>query len=304
MATVNAGTLVVTLEGRDVNLTELLNKVETQMQRGATTAKNFDTTIASLTDSQKRNESAIASYAQSQARFAESSGQSGVAVQRLAAAIQELTPNTTAANNVLNQLQGTLNRQAQAAEQAAKQQAAAAKQAAQVAKEEAAAYQKNLSAVTNFAGGFQQLIGAYFAVTQAATAFSAAISAGNDLEKAEASFRALSGDTAAYQKNLAAARAQQDRFGGSLQENIEGLSGFANLAKRTGIDINNLANTARALAVVDPAQGFKGASIALKEFFSGCSVVLPQGSTPLSKRKPNLPKTVKAEMLTPCEVYI
>lgn len=303
MATVNAGTLVVTLEGQDVSLTSLLAKVETSMLRGATTAKNYDRSIAQLTGTQRRGESAIAAYAQAQARLAESSGNSGLAVQRLAQVLQQLTPNTTAANNVLNQLQGTLNRQVQTATAAAAAQSRAAQMAAKAAETQALAQQKALSGLTNFAGGFQKLLGAYFAVTQGAQAFAAAIDAGNQLEKADALLKGLSGNTANYEKNLAAAKAQQERFGGSLRDNIEGLSGFANLARRTGIDITELANTARALAIVDPVQGFKGASVALKEFFSGC-VMLPQGSTPLSKRKPNLPKTVKAEMLIPCEVYL
>lgn len=269
MSTIQGGTLVVSLEGRDVNLTDLLTKVENQMQRGVTTARNFDSSLAQLTNTQKRNESAIAAYAQSQARFAESSGNSNLAIQRLIAALQQLTPNTAAANTVLTQLQNTLQRQAQAAAQAAAAQARASAiaQKAQIA--EAAAYQKNLSVVTRFAQGFQGLIGAYFAVTTAANVFIETINAGNELEKTEATFKALSGSTENYERNLAAARAQQARFGGSLKDNIDGLSGFANLARRTGIDINELANTARALAIVDPAQGFKGASIALKEFFSG-----------------------------------
>jgi hypothetical protein len=269
MPDVNGGTLVVTLEGRDVNLTDLLNKVESQMQRGATTAKNFDSSIASLTATEKRNESALAAYAQAQARFAEASGNSNLAVQRLVAAMQQLTPNTAAANNVLVQLQGTLTRQAAAANQAAAAQARASAASEKALVAEAAARRESLSGVTRFAQGFQSLIGAYFAVTTAAQAFNAVISAGNELEKTQATFQALSGSAEAYEKNLAAAKAQQERFGGSLKDNIEGLSGFANLARRTGIDINELANTARALAVVDPAQGFKGASIALKEFFSG-----------------------------------
>ena len=269
MATIQGGTLVVSLEGRDVNLSELLTKVENQMQKGATTAKNFDNTIAQLTASEKRNESALASYAQAQARFAEASGNSNLAVQRLVAAMQQLTPNTAAANSVLTQIQGTLNRQAAAAEQAAAAQARVSAQAVRSAEQETAALQKKLSGVTNFAAGFQKLIGAYFVVTQAAQAFGAVVSAGNELEKTEATFKALSGSAENYAKNLQAAKDQQARFGGSLNDTIDGLSGFANLAKRTGVDITQLANTARALAIVDPAQGFKGASIALKEFFSG-----------------------------------
>lgn len=269
MATINGGTLVVSLEGKDVNLTDLLTRVERQMKVSGASAKEYDTTITRLSNSQRRNEAANAAYAQSLARVASAAGDDAQAIQLLGNALQSLTPSTAQANNVLLQLQQTLNKQANTAQQAANAQMKASAQAAAAAKAEAAAFRNSASFVTNFAQSFQGLIGAYFAVTSAAQAFNAVISAGNELEKTQVTFKALSGDIESYEKNLAAAKAQQARFGGSLNENIDALSGFANLAKRTGIDITQLANTARALAIIDPAQGFKGASIALKEFFSG-----------------------------------
>lgn len=262
----DGGRLIFTLEGRDLNLTQLIERVDAEMQKGVGIARNYDSQLNQLTATQQRQESATAAYAQSLARGAVAAGDDAQAIKILASALQTLTPNTTAANNVLTQLQNTLNRQATAAEQAALAARKAAEAQAQAAEQAAA---RQASAVTNTVAGFQKLITAYFAVTTAAQVFSAAIEAGNTLEKADVTFRALSGSTEAYQKNLNAAREQQARFGGSLQENIDGLSDFANLAKRTGIDIKDLANTARGLATIDPAQGFRGAAIALKELFSG-----------------------------------
>jgi hypothetical protein len=50
---------------------------------------------------------------------------------------------------------------------------------------------------------------------------------------------------------------------------MQGLTSLMPIAKRYGADLGQLDNVARRLAVVDPLQGFEGASIALKEFFSG-----------------------------------
>lgn len=262
MPDVNAGRILVTLEGRDVNLTDLLTKVQTQMQRGVSSARQYDTTLAGLTNTTRREEAARAQYAQALARSAVAAGNDAQAIRILAQTMQQLTPNTTAAVNVLNQLQNTLNRQTAAAQQTAAQQARLNAQQSAAAQTLA---QQQASSITNAVTGLQRLAGAYFAVTTIASTFTEAISAGNRLEKADATFRALSGSTAAYEENLATAREQQARFGGSLEENIDGLSQFANLSKRTGVDIKELANTARALAVIDPVQGFKGAGIALKE---------------------------------------
>lgn len=244
MPSIDGGRIIVTLEGRDTNLSTLLTRIESQMQRGVSSARNYDTTIQQISASQARNEAATLGYAQSLARGAAATGDFAGAQRILGGALTQVTPNTTAASNAINQLQRTID--------------------------QASAKQKEANSVfSNAALGFNRLIGAYFAVSTAASAFGAAIEAGNELEKQQVALRSLSGTQEKYIENLAAAKAQQDKFGGSLADNVESLSGFANLSNRTGIEITKLANLARALATIDPVQGFKGAAIALKEFFSG-----------------------------------
>lgn len=248
MPDVQAGRLIVRLEGQDVNLTTLLVRVEQQMKRSASSAKTYDTTLQQLSNSERRGEASKAAYAQALARSAVAAGDDAQAIKILSQTLQQLTPNTTAATNVLTQLQNTLNKQTTAA-----QQAAAAQEKANAAQLRATQQvgQNQLSAISSSIGALQRLATAYFAVTTVASAFTSVIAKGNELEKAEVTFRALSGSTEAYQQNLAAARDQQSRFGGSLTENIDGLSNFANLAKRTGININELAELARGLATID-----------------------------------------------------
>lgn len=244
MAAISGGTIVVTLEGRDTNLGQLLSKIESQMARGVVAARQYDTAMAQISPTTSRLESANLSYAQSLARAAVASGDFAGAQRILAGALQQVTPNTTAASNAVNQLQRTID-------------------------QASAAQTKQRSIFTNAAQGFNSLIGAYFAVTTAAKAFGAVIDQGNQLEKQQAILRGLSGDTATYEKNLSTARQQQEKFGGSLADNVEGVANFANLSRRTGVEIGKLTDLARGLATIDPAQGFKGAGIALKEFFSG-----------------------------------
>lgn len=229
MANVQGGTISVVLQGKDVGLSSLLKQIQNDMQRGVTTAKQYDAAMATLDPVTRKNEQSLLSYAQSLARVAEKQGDVAGAQRILAQALGQVTPNTTAANNALNQLQGTIARQEQA-------------------------IQKSSLSFAKLGQAFQGLIGSYFVVTQAAQTFAAAISAGNALEKQEATFRALSGSQEQYTKNLEVARAQQDRFGGSMTDTLENLSGFVNLSKRTGIELNKLADTARGLAIIDPVQ--------------------------------------------------
>jgi hypothetical protein len=244
MATVDGGRIVVTLEGRDVGLGQLLTRIEGQMQSGVAAARVYDTSLAQVSAAQSRQEASTLAYAQSLARGAVLTGDFAGAQRILASALQQVTPNTLAASNAVNQLQQTIQ------------------------KTSAVQAEQN-STFTNAAQGFNKLIGAYFAVSTAAQAFSAVIGKGNELEKEQAVLKGLSGSMSNYQKDLDAAKTQQDKFGGSLADNIEGISNFANLSNRTGIEITKLTELARGLATVDPAQGFKGAGIALKEFFSG-----------------------------------
>lgn len=244
MSNANGGTIVVRIEGRDVGLSDLLARVNSQMNSSGASVRNYATAMSQIDPATRSAESELARYAQSLASVAAKSGDTGGAVKILGQALQQLTPATTSANQVQAQLQGYLNNQAAAAEKAS-------------------------FSLGNLAKGLYVLQAGYQAVMQVASAAIEAIGKGNELEKTLLTFRVLSGTQEQYQQNLVLARQQQDRFGGSLQDTVEGMSNFANLSRRTGIEISKLTNLARAMAIIDPAQGFKGAGIALKEFFSG-----------------------------------
>lgn len=241
---VNGGTVVVRVEGRDVGLSDLLARINTQMSAGQGTIRNYATAMTQLDPAVLKAERELAGYARTLAAVAAKSGDFNGAQRILVQAMAQLTPATTSANSVQLQLQNTINQNAQASAKAS-------------------------VGIRDFAAGMIGLQSVTALVSRGLQEVKEAISLGNELEKTLTSFRILSGSQDKYEKNLAAVRQQQALFGGSLEDNVEGMSEFANLSNRTGIEIQKLTNLSRALATVDPAQGFKGAGIALKEFFSG-----------------------------------
>lgn len=238
---VDGGRIVVRVEGKDIGLSDLLARINSQMNQAGSAARTYASQISSIDPIAQRSDRSLASYAQALARNATAAGDNAGAQQILAQALQQITPATTTATNVQTQLQQSINKSAQEAE-------------------------KQSRSFTTTASGLQTLIGGYFVATRVISAFGDVIAKGNELEKTLTTFRVLSGSQEQYQKNLQLAREQQDKFGGSLNDTVEGMASFANLSKRTGVNIAELTNTARALAIIDPAQGFKGAGIALKEF--------------------------------------
>ncbi len=238
------GRILVQVEGRDIGLSQLLQTLQTQLRSTVTSANQFDGTMQQLSATQRTAENALASYASAAARAAVSVKDYAQAQAVLGTAIQNLTPGTTNAINLFTQLQNTIS-QGEAAAAKARQ------------------------PFTDLVQGLQGLAIGGRAISAFASQIGDFIDIGNQAEKVDATFRALSGSQAKYDENLRIAHEQQAKFGGSLQETEEGLSGFLNLSNRTGIAVDKLAQTARGLAVIDPAQGFKGAAIAMKEFFSG-----------------------------------
>jgi hypothetical protein len=89
------------------------------------------------------------------------------------------------------------------------------------------------------------------------------------LRETKNSLRAVSVDLAAYNSTLALARDQQLKFGGSLQENIEGLLGLSITSRQSGVDLKQLVDLSQRLNVLSPEQGVQGARIALAEALSG-----------------------------------
>lgn len=91
----------------------------------------------------------------------------------------------------------------------------------------------------------------------------------NQLEKTSATISALAGNFQTYSNVIAIAQKQQEKFGGSLNEQLAGFSNLVPISRKFNVNMEQLDNVARRLAIVDPLQGFSGASIALKEFFAG-----------------------------------
>lgn len=81
--------------------------------------------------------------------------------------------------------------------------------------------------------------------------------------------REIAGSTAVYNQIVAEARNQQKLFGGSLQANIEGLSGLAVTSRQTGASLNQLVDLQKRLTILNPAQGAQGGLIALNEALAG-----------------------------------
>lgn len=128
----------------------------------------------------------------------------------------------------------------------------------------------NLPGFARFAG---QALTAFsflqFTIGTAVQTLTQFVDQANRLEKASATVSALSGNFTKYTQVLNIAQVQQAKFGGTLEEQLQGLSSLVPISKRYNVSLEQLDNIARRLAIIDPLQGFSGASIALKEFFSG-----------------------------------
>lgn len=125
-------------------------------------------------------------------------------------------------------------------------------------------------------GGLAQAAGAFGLATIGPAVVGQAIGAGVgagqqalQLQQTIRLTRELSGTQAQYNQVLAAAREQQERYGGTLQENIQGLGGLVITARSSGAELQQLIGLSQRLALLDPTQGAEGARIALSEALSG-----------------------------------
>lgn len=96
-----------------------------------------------------------------------------------------------------------------------------------------------------------------------------ALQSANSLEQTEVTVRGLAGTTQGYVAILDAARTNQRLFGGSLQQNLEGLQSMGLLARTTAVNIGALNQVSQQLAFKSPEQGATGAMIALTELLTG-----------------------------------
>ena len=91
----------------------------------------------------------------------------------------------------------------------------------------------------------------------------------NEIERTASTVAAVSGSFEEFTNVVRVASIQQQKFGGSLNEQMTGFTSLVQITRAYNVDLEQLDNVARRLAIIDPLQGFSGAAIALKEFFSG-----------------------------------
>ncbi len=134
------------------------------------------------------------------------------------------------------------------------------------------------TALNQLKASFLGVLGPAALVTGAIGALRGAVAgAGEAIEESLAlkatknSLAAVSGDFKTYNVIMAEARNQQILFGGSLNENLEGLQGMATVAKATGADLGTLIDLQKRLTLLNngPTGGAQGARIALANALSG-----------------------------------
>ncbi len=113
--------------------------------------------------------------------------------------------------------------------------------------------------------------GAIRGVQSAISGAGEAVQASIALNQTKNALAAVAGDFKTYNIILNEAKQQQILFGGSLNENLEGLQGLATVAKATGADLGTLVDLQRRLTLLNsgPTGGAQGARIALANALSG-----------------------------------
>lgn len=203
-----------------------------------------------------------------QQKTADVTNKASISAQRLATEQQK---TATAITNTARADQQLAKDTANAT--AAQDRAAAAAIRRQQAEERAARGGGGGGALPRTFAGFTQaglgqlagLAGANFGIQALVNAGGSALS----LRETQNSLQAITGNVQTYTRVLQIARQQQELFGGTLEENIQGLTGLTITSKQSGAQLEQLIDLSQRLAVLDPSQGAPGARIALSEALSG-----------------------------------
>lgn len=243
MADITGGTIRYKITGDDSGLVKTLQDIESKLKNLAGASGGAGTGLKGLGRSARDAEGEVLRLAKAQARLAQVQGDNQQAANILRNALAGTTKETITSVSAQTQLQRVQN----------------------LISGQTKTLTGQIQGLTNSLGG----LAAGFLVTEGIGFVKSLVDGANTLEKTKATVLALSGSQERYNEVISIATSQQKKFGGSLQENLEALGGFVNLSNRTGVELQKLENIARRLAIVDPVQGFSGASVALKEFFSG-----------------------------------
>lgn len=223
--------------------------ISTQFQgTGAAAAK---VALGQVGAEASKAEKQLLAYATATAAAQRRQGDAAGSVRTLTAAINQVAPGTRQAIAAEGQLAAAL--------------AAVEKQAKGVGD----ALPRTFAGITKAGAG---ALGALGLVSSIPQLVSFGIEAGKtslELDRTMRLTKELTGTQAGYNQVIAAAKTQQELYGGSLQENIAGIQGLVVTARSTGAELTTLIDLSKRLAVLDPAQGAEGARIALSEVLSG-----------------------------------
>lgn len=84
----------------------------------------------------------------------------------------------------------------------------------------------------------------------------------------------LDSATERYSRTVREAIKNQMAFGGTINDNLNGMLKFQQISLAEGVDVRKLNQISQLLSLRDPVQGIEGATIALQELFSGDPVSL------------------------------
>lgn len=228
----------------------LRNQADPEVRKLASSFRDLIQRLRDAGATQEQAERKALSHAQALAQLAARSGNAAQSERILTAAISQANQESTAAIRAQTQLVGIQNKLRDSASGARAGFSGLASSLGQL---------KTLAGGLGIGLGIQQLI-------------SGGIEAGGaalQLRETKNSLKAVAGDTQTYTRILGEARRQQLLFGGSLQENIDGLQGLAVTSRQSGADLGTLIDLQKRLTVLNPAQGAQGGLIALNEALAG-----------------------------------
>jgi hypothetical protein len=142
------------------------------------------------------------------------------------------------------------------------------------------------TALSNFMGLISIFNSMTFALGTVQMAFDdlvVAINQANSVTKQLATIQAVAANqgvntldsaTERYSRTVREAIKNQMAFGGTINDNLNGMLKFQQISLAEGVDVRQLNQISQLLSLRDPVQGIEGATIALQELFSGDPVSL------------------------------
>lgn len=235
------------------NVPRIFDGISAAQARAATTAAKLATEEQRTATASNQASVVLQRLASEQNRTATTANQAAIAAQRLATEEKNTATAAAKAERAMIQLATAQERAAKASQNGGL----------------GPALPRTLDGLSGSAANLAGTLGIAFGANEVIQFGVEAGKSALALDKADKTLRAVTGSAQAYQTALNTAKQQQELFGGTLQDNIEDLTGLAITAKQSGAELQTLVDLSKRLGTLDPAQGTQGARIALSEALSG-----------------------------------